>query len=105
MGHQLTPLNFYNSILGNWKMRDDSLGLSWLVFVAVGCSTVPMMVAVVVFVVVIGVPLRVSVRGLPGDMVIVGKISLATYATLHASEASKVDISDCALKTDTSGFE
>ncbi|WKT49436.1 hypothetical protein QSH57_014366 [Fusarium oxysporum f. sp. vasinfectum] len=56
------------------------------------------MVAIVVFAVVICVPLLLSMRRLPGDMVIVGSNSLAIAAACHASKASKVDISDCSGK-------
>ncbi|RKK68116.1 hypothetical protein BFJ69_g13911 [Fusarium oxysporum] len=96
---------FYGSIMGSPTTSANSMGLSGFGFIAVGYSTIAIMVAIVVFAVVICVPLLLSMRRLPGDMVIVGSKSLAIAAACHASKASKVDISDCSSKTDTSGRE
>ncbi|KAJ4047599.1 hypothetical protein NW758_005950 [Fusarium oxysporum] len=91
--------------MGSPTTSANSMGLSGFGFIAVGYSTIAIMVAIVVFAVVICVPLLLSMRRLPGDMVIVGSNSLAIAAACHASKASKVDISDCSVKTDTSGRE
>ncbi|KAM5362963.1 hypothetical protein ACJA88_013787 [Fusarium oxysporum] len=96
---------FYGSIMDSPTTSANSMGLSGFGFIAVGYSTIAIMVAIVVFAVVISVPLLLSMRRLPGDMVIVGSNSLAIAAACHASKASKVDISDCSVKTDTSGRE
>ncbi|ENH74955.1 hypothetical protein FOC1_g10002500 [Fusarium oxysporum f. sp. cubense race 1] len=96
---------FYGSLMGSPTTSANSMGLSGFGFIAVGYSTIAIMVAIVVFAVVICVPLLLSMRRLPGDMVIVGSNSLAIAAACHASKASKVDISDCSVKTDTSGRE
>ncbi|KAL5597141.1 hypothetical protein FOBRF1_010934 [Fusarium oxysporum] len=96
---------FYGSIMGSPTTSPNSMGLSGFGFIAVGYSTIAIMVAIVVFAVVICVPLLLSMRRLPGDMVIVGSNSLAIAAACHVSKASKVDISDCSSKTDTSGRE
>ncbi|PCD31466.1 hypothetical protein AU210_011117 [Fusarium oxysporum f. sp. radicis-cucumerinum] len=96
---------FYGSIMDSPTTSANSMGLSGFGFIAVGYSTIAIMVAIVVFAVVISVPLLLSMRRLPGDMVIVGSNSLAIAAACYASKASKVDISDCSVKTDTSGRE
>ncbi|PCD25522.1 hypothetical protein AU210_014625 [Fusarium oxysporum f. sp. radicis-cucumerinum] len=96
---------FYGSIIGSPTTSANSIGLSGFGFIAVGYSTMAIMVAIVVFAVVICVPLLLSMRRLPGDMVIMGSNSLAIAAACHASKASKVDISNCSSKTDTSGRE
>ncbi|KAF5662420.1 hypothetical protein FHETE_7966 [Fusarium heterosporum] len=75
--------DFYGSSTANSASSAGSLDLSHIGFVAVGYSTVAGLIAIVVFIVILCIPLVLSLRELPGDMVVVGSNSLALAAACH----------------------
>ncbi|KAM0553267.1 hypothetical protein ACHAPJ_007557 [Fusarium lateritium] len=66
----------------------DSIKLDDIAFIAIGYSTVAGLIAVIVFAVILCIPLLLSLRKLPGDMVVVGSNSLAIAAACHVSKSS-----------------
>ncbi|KAF4435891.1 hypothetical protein F53441_13399 [Fusarium austroafricanum] len=79
---------FYGSRTANSATSAASLDLSQIGFVSVGYSTVAGLIAVVVFIVILFTPLVLSLRKLPGDMVVVGSNSLAFAAACHVPTTS-----------------
>ncbi|KAH7233979.1 uncharacterized protein BKA55DRAFT_580583 [Fusarium redolens] len=79
---------FYGSSTANSASSAGSLDLSHIGFVSVGYSTVAGLITIIVFIVILCIPLVLSLRKLPGDMVVVGSNSLAFAAACHVPAIS-----------------
>ncbi|KAJ4256234.1 hypothetical protein NW762_009313, partial [Fusarium torreyae] len=81
----------------------DSIKLTDIAFIAIGYSTVAGLITVIVFAVIICIPLLLSFRKLPGDMVVVGSNSLAIAAACHVSKSSRPSPSGYVIEREASG--
>ncbi|KAF4959278.1 hypothetical protein FSARC_10794 [Fusarium sarcochroum] len=91
---------FYSSSVADATVTSGggSINLDDISFIAIGYSTVAGLIAVIAFAVILCIPLLLSLRKLPGDMVVVGSNSLAIAAACHVSKRCTPSSSSCVLE-------